>query len=464
MRPTGDETRRNYQINKILNRLLFGLFSISLWEIGRYFLGILLKPKHMPRFISMSHRSDIELIEKGYLIAKENLKQGIELRHLPNGEVKHVLCAGHRNFREPWARDLSFALFGLMEIGESEAARESLEVFLHFQKPSGQFPIKCYSTGIPDRYLHSLFGRNQPTEFPLRPKYHSGHRTISLDGNALLVIACFNYASYSGDLDFVRTHWEALKRAVIWLEGQALGGSDLLYQEAYSDWADSLARTGHVLYTNVIYWKVLSELADFSKKIGSADDIGPWKQKAVQTKKAIQAELWRADLGYFITSLEFDNLSSAGNLLAIAWGLATKKQATSILAAITRFKMAEPVPTKVMQGEFPKRLIAIENRLAGIPEYHTQAAWLWLGAWHVISLARVGKTAEAYELLERILHLVERDKIVYEVYGVDGYHLSTRWYTAEAPLTWSAGMIIYAYHFLDQNKRGTPGLFESEAV
>jgi GH15 family glucan-1,4-alpha-glucosidase len=445
-----------------LNWLLLSLLGTLVWKSGRYFLGIFRKPKHYPRFISLDHRSDIEAIEKGYHIAVENLKLGIELRHLPNGDAKRVLCAGHRNFREPWARDLSFALFGLMEIGEADTARESLEVFLHFQKPSGQFPIKCYSTGIIDRYLHSLFGRSQPTQFPLRPKYYSGHHTLSLDGNALLVIACFNYASYTGDLDFVRTHWDALKRAVYWLEGQALGESSLLYQEAYSDWADSLARTGHVLYTNVIYWKVLSEMADFSKKIGSADDIGPWQEKAQQTKEAIQAELWRSDLGYFVTSQQLDNLSSAGNLLAIAWGLATKKQASSILQALDQLGMAEPVPTKVMQGIVPKRFIAIENRLAGIPEYHTKAAWLWLGAWHAISLAHAGRTADADEILERILRIVERDKIVYEVYGVDGNHLNTRWYTAEAPLTWSAGMIVYAYHYLDQHKMRPAGYFESE--
>ena len=446
----------------VLNRLGFAVLGAITWNLASYFLGVFQRPKHSPRFISLDHRLDIETVEKGYLIAVENLKQGIELRHLPTGDAKHVLCAGHRNFREPWARDLSFALFGLMEIGEDVAARESLEVFLHFQKPSGQFPVKCHSTGIVDRYFHSLFGRNQPTQYPLRPKYFSGHRTMSLDGNALLVIACFNYASYSNDLDFVRRHWDSLKKAVCWLEEQALGGSSLLYQEAYSDWADSLARTGHVLYTNVIYWKALAEMADFSVKIGSDDDIGTWQEKASRTKAAIQAEFWRADLGYFVTSQEFENLSSSGNLLAIAWGLASQKQASSILAAMSKFGMERPVPTKVMQGEVPEKYVALENRLAGIPEYHAQAAWLWLGAWHAISLTRAGNAAEANAVLERILRIVERDKIVYEVYGVDGNYLHTRWYTAEAPLTWSAGMIVYAYHFLHKNQFHETGFFESE--
>lgn len=440
-----------------------GVFSTLTWKLSRYLLGFLQKPRHFPRFISLDHQIDLETVEKGYHIVTENLKSGIELRYLPTGETKRVLCAGHRNFREPWARDLSFALFGLMEIGASEAARESLEVFLHFQKPSGQFPVKCYSNGVADRYLHSLFGRMQPAHLPLRPKYISGHHTISLDGNGLLVIACLNYATYSNDLDFVRRHWEALNQAIFWMEEQALDPNNLLSQEAYSDWADSLARTGYVIYTNVIYWKTLAEMADFSEKIGADEDINLWQEKAIATKKAIQEKFWRADLGYFVTSNELENLSSAGNLLAIAWGLTTKTQANRILDALARFEMAEPVPTKVMQGKIQQKNIAIENRLAGIPEYHTQAAWLWLGAWHAIALAQADRADEANEILERIFHIVTRDRIVYEVYGVDGNYLHTRWYTAEAPLTWSAGMIVYAYHCLARHHRGKAGAFESEA-
>jgi len=441
-----------------------GMFSTLVWKFAKYSREIIQKPKHLPLFLSLDHRIDMEMMEKGYHIAVENLKSGIELRHLPNGETKRVLCAGHRNFREPWARDLSFALFGLMEIGEAETARESLDVFLHFQKPSGQFPVKCYSTGIADRYVHSLFQRRQPTHMPLKPKYISGHHTISLDGNGLLVIASFNYASYAGDLEFVRQHWHALQRAVLWMEEQACDETHLLYQDAYSDWADSLARTGHVIYTNLIYWKALNELADFSAKLDEKTDAEYWQAKADTTKAAIQERFWHDDLGYFATSEAFKNLSSSGNLLAISWGLATKTQADRILDAMSCFEMADPVPTKVMQGDVPMSYVALENRLAGIPEYHTQAAWLWLGAWHAISLAQADREAEADELLERIFQIVVSDRIVYEVYGTDGEYLHTRWYTAEAPLTWSAGMIVYAWHCLTRQQHGKTGTFESEKI
>ncbi len=381
-----------------------------------------------------------------YQIAVANLRAGIETRRLPDGQEKLVLCAGIRNFREPWARDFGFASFGLVELGEFQAVQETLEVFLLNQKPSGQFPVKVHSTNFVDRYLHSLFKRQQPISAPIKPKYITAHNTISPDGNALLIIALLNYAQRSGDANFARQHWEALKRAVFWFEEQEKEADGLIHQPPYADWADSVARSGRVLYTNVLYWKAMRDLAAAAQRYGMIEDRPYLQSKAEKIKASINAHFWRADLGYYITSQYFDNLSSSGNLLAVSWGLTTPAQAHSILDKMNEFDMANPVPTQVVHRAYPDKFIAIENRLGGIANYHTSAAWLWLGAWHVIALTRTERLDEARTLLRRIAHVIVRDGAVHEVYAPDGEYLSTFWYTSEAPLTWSAGMVVYAYH------------------
>ena len=430
---------------KWLATLFLGAFS---WISSYYFLRLRRQPawKQLPLPANLLEHNTV--FDQGFHIAQDNLLSCIEARLLPSGETKRVLCAGRRNFREPWARDLSFAAFGLLELGNFDVVRESLEVFLQFQTPEGQFPVKVYSTRIFDRFLHSLFRREQPTQAPLKPKYISGHRTISLDGNLLLVVASLAYIAKTEDIEFAHSYGGALRRAIRWVETNALNGDCLIFQDAFSDWADSLARTGEVLYTNVLYWKALAEMALYAKKYASKEETAEWSQLADCAWDAIQRNFWRSDLGYFVTSSELDNLSSSGNLLAIAWGLATPEQGGDILAAIKRFGMDYPVPTQVMHGEYSQKSIAIENRLAGIPEYHTRGAWLWLGAWHVIATLSLGDISYAQDLLERIMKTVLRDKAVYEVYGLDGRFLSTRWYTAEVPLSWNAGMIIYAIQTL----------------
>jgi hypothetical protein len=84
--------------------------------------------------------------------------------------------------------------------------------------------------------------------------------------------------------------------------------------------------------------------------------------------------------------------------------------------------------------------------------YHTDASWLWIGAWHVIALVKVGQLEEAHRVLTRILRVIIQDRQVNEVHAPNGKPLSSMWYTAEAPLTWNAGMIIYACHLFESKR------------
>ena len=295
-----------------------------------------------------------------------------------------------------------------------------------------------------DRYLHSLFGREQPNHEPLKPKYSTAHNTISLDGNALLVIAALNYLQHTGDTVFANLHWPAFKRAVTWIERHAVAEGDLLQQAAFADWADSVARRGRVLYPNVVYWKALHDMAQAASGLGNQGDAAYYSNRAEQVKRAINNHFWRDDLGYFVASRRFDLLSSAGNLLSIAWGLASPAQTKAILNKMDEFKMASPVPTQVTHRAYPSNYIALENRLAGIGHYHTSAAWLWLGGWHVVALIEAGRLSEAEVILARLSAVIVRDGVVNEVYDPSGYPLATFWYRSEAPLTWSAAMVVYA--------------------
>lgn len=426
-----------------LSTLIIILLTAVLWQLARFWRRLLRQPL-LASPITLGDET-ASLVDQALYIATTNVKDSIEERWLPDGGRKFILNAGWRNFREPWARDFGFASFGLLPLGEHRAARETLELFLQFQTSEGQFPVKAYSTNIIERYLHSFFGRQQPIHSPLRPKYKTAHNTISLDGNALLVIAALNYLRHVNDDEFCHRHWPALKRGLHWLEFQALAADGLLHQGAYTDWADSIKRIGVIHYTNVLYWKALHEFAIDAVKYGYTADRDYFSTQADQLKHAINEHFWRDDLGFYSTSQQFPQiLSSSGNLLAVAWGLASPDQAQTILDKMQALSMANPVPTQVTSEAYGSAFVAIENRLAGIPHYHTSAAWLWLGAWHVAALVRTGRLAEAHTLLERMSTAIVQDGVVHEVYGTDGRYLSTRWYTSEAPLTWSASLFIYA--------------------
>jgi GH15 family glucan-1,4-alpha-glucosidase len=374
-------------------------------------------------------------------------------RSLVTQEKKHILHAGYRNFRESWARDFGFATYGLLAVQEYRSVRETLEAFFEYQRPDGQLPVKLGSMSVVSRFIHSLFQREQPIDGQLTPKYVTGHRTASLDGQALLVIGACNYISHTRDLTFAHRYWESLQQAIAWLNTYTHLESSLLAQEAFADWADSVARRGVILYTNVVYWKALVEMAQLAANLGKDPQAKSFLRRSEDLKKDIHALLWRPDLGHFVTSLELENLSSAGNLLAVAWGMVNRKQADQILDAIHEAKMADPVPTQVAHPPYDPSYIALENRIGGLGNYHTEGAWLWIGAWHVIALFISGRLDEARRILHNISELLVHNGEVHEVFGPNGQPLSSFWYTSEAPLTWNAALIIYAIQVMNNGSK-----------
>lgn len=435
------------------NGALFGMLAGMASLISFQYLTRILRE---PRLTSKAVFSEDEFFENkdglALFIVAENLRAGIHTRFLTRGQSKDILHAGYRNFRECWARDFGFASFGLIAVEQFKVVKDTLEAFFWHQTEEGQLPVKLHSMNVVTRFLHSLLGREQPTEGILRPKYVSGHGAPSLDGHALLIISALNYVNETEDTDFLKEYWDQLTDAMMWLKNQHKDDQHiLLRQGTYADWADSVTRRGCVLYTNVIYWKVLTDMAYAAASLDLNDEAVHYVAEAESVLRSINERLWRPELGYFATSERLDNLSSDGNLLAIAWGLATPEQARSILQVMEDAGMAEPVPTRVVHPSYPSKLIAIENRLGGMGNYHTDASWLWLGAWHLIALTDSGDMKQAQQILERIVDVIIKDRQVNEVHGPDGKPLSSIWYKSEAPLTWNAGMILYAHRIFEKH-------------
>lgn len=427
---------------------LAGMGSLLTYQ---YLSGILRQPRLLP-WTLLSRPEEFETQEAlALFIASENLRSAIQLRRLKSGQYREILHAGYRNFRESWARDFGFASLGLLALEQHETVRQTLEAFFWHQTSQGRLPVKLHSLDFVTRYFHSFLGREQSTEGVLRAKYICAHGASSLDGQAMLVISALTYARKTMNLEFLKTHWGTLTMAMRWLETHETGeGLGLLHQRSFADWADSVARKGFVHYTNVIYWKALSEMAEAAASLGMAVHSDMYRSKAEAVASAIQRFFWDEQLGYFVTSESLPQLSSDGNLLAIAWGLATPEQSSSILRSMELAGMAEPVPTRVTSLPYPRELIALENVLGGMASYHTEASWIWLGSWHVIALVRCGVLDKAKELISRISAVIVRDKQIHEVYGRNGEPMSSRWYQPEAPLTWNAGMFIYACKYFEE--------------
>jgi glycogen debranching enzyme len=84
--------------------------------------------------------------------------------------------------------------------------------------------------------------------------------------------------------------------------------------------------------------------------------------------------------------------------------------------------------------------------LAGIPYYHRTLIWPWLGTLNAINKSRAGRTDEAAADLARIAAWYISQNVVAEVYEPDGRPVNRRFFQAEFPFAWNAGLFVYAVH------------------
>src|SRR5574339_1017269 len=130
----------------------------------QYLFGILRRPRLISKAILLGQEEFENEEALALFIASESLRSGIQTRRLTNTVSKEVVHAGYRNFSESWARDFGFAAYGLLTLKQYIPVKETLEAFFWNQTPEGQLPVKLHSMGIVTRFLHSYFGREQPTE------------------------------------------------------------------------------------------------------------------------------------------------------------------------------------------------------------------------------------------------------------------------------------------------------------
>lgn len=320
-------------------------------------------------------------MRKSFQIAKRELAQCVT----PDG-----IIAGRHHFVDLWARD---SLFAAWAVGEPK----TVETFFRFQRGDGAIPYRIFRR----------FGRLWPN---FRSVQSGG---FVPDGGLMAVIAAKQYGRrFQHNID------------------KALGfythrfGDNLILEWFQCEWADAVLKVGKTLYTNLLYWKATGD-----KKI----------------KDKINETFWNGE--FFADWVDWrrqDYFASHPNMLAIVWGLATQKQAESIL----RFTGEYCWNGWTLRSNYPRYpwwRIPVQNHLVGLSDYHNGLLWLQPGILYAVALQKTGAKKEANIVFENISKKIEEYNGVYEVYEKNGKPVRRLFYRAEEPFAWSAGLLIWAY-------------------
>ncbi|MFQ5341696.1 MAG: amylo-alpha-1,6-glucosidase [Anaerolineae bacterium] len=386
------------------------------------------------------------------------------------------LMASPEGYPHIWARDSVITSLGAqLSPGHEACLRVSLQTLAGQQSELGAIPNNVsVATG---RLDHTNAG--------------------SVDSNLWFILGhAFEYSA-TGDVEFLRAQWPVLEKALLWLRYQDSNGCGLLEVHEAADWADLLANRFNVLYDNVLWYAALRAMAEMTRALGldgaqyaemandvchkirivlwvgpeNTDEWGPncpghteWKHTLSQVDPVLVKR------PYFLPYIAFrdfgDYCDVFGNLLAILFGVANPAQEKRILTYLHQVGIAEPYPVRVLHpviypGDKDWREYYRNNNLNLPEQYHNGGIWPFVGGFYVAALVKTRRLAEARRQLEKLAEVnrlgVEEEWEFNEwCHGRSGQPMG---YPHQA---WSAGMYIFAYHCVRDER--VPAFWEGEAV
>ena len=378
--------------------------------------------------------------------ARESLRL-LESNLTPQGilAARRSEAAEARSYTRIFGRDTGVCALAMIGSGVAsleEGAIASLDSLAALQAPNGQIPKYVDPAG-------------QDADF-----WYLG----CIDATLWWLIAA-DHARRCSPMAGVRTRWQPnIERAIHWLLAQEHQRFFLLQQNEASDWADIMPRSGFVLYTNALWYRVKRRF-DLPHRDETRHHVNhlfhPFSRDLPDYRRGRllrhYAARGRRNSGLY---LSFVNLSFVGdegdvfgNLLAILCGLAGDTRSNEIVNALLAAGVAAPYPIRVTTQPITREHELwrgyMERHQQNRPhQYHNGGIWPFVGGFWVIALALLGQ----HELARGELAKLARANSLDDWRFTEWFHGKTLAPMGMAGQSWNAATFLLAQQ---AHERGT---------
>jgi hypothetical protein len=258
----------------------------------------------------------------------------------------------------------------------------------------GQCPSAVFAP-----YLVEGWGGRGPDRLDWLPDHY--------DAPPYLVLLLSEYVQITGQWEILdeklpqhQTVWHAVRAVVQYLVGLDADGDGLI-EKPYSanDWADNVRRSIWVTYDQVLYTAALKAAAAMADCHDDRELELFCQIHADTARKALVSKLWDNDQGHFVnyrrSGFVEDHLS-IDTLLAVHYGLTTREQTQSILAAARQLQTwvndGQPYGDWGVMCVYPpyRRQSDLFNKSADPYHYHNGADWPYWDGVYGLLLRRAG--------------------------------------------------------------------------
>lgn len=413
------------------------------------------------------------MTKKGQVLLAAHNK-AIEVLHrcvTPNGFRASGLTAG---YPQVWARDNGIMALGAVVSGDEQliaTVRAGLRTLGAYQSQRGLIPLNV----------------NPDTG------YISTENAGAVDANLWYILLHYLHLQTTGNIEFLREHWQIISKALIWLEYQDMNECGLLEIPEAGNWMDLIAVRYNTLYDNVLFYAAVvayelmrqrlpMEMFSHDISVNTAEiheriNLLMWIDRCwvaehfaeqLERLKAIRLEWFMLyhNIGtissrpYYLPWVAFreygDWCDTLGNCLAILTGVADYHRSEHILRYMFQVGVAEPFPSKAINppirpGESDWRDYYRSRNLNLPDQYHNGGIWPMVGGFHVAALVRHQWQGEAERLLTLLAKVNQQGAngtwgFNEWVHGVSGHPMG---FDLQG---WSAAMYLYAEQAVQTGK------------
>jgi len=351
--------------------------------------------------------------------------------------------AEQRGYTAIFGRDAAICALGMAVSGDRALERASalgLETLAQHQAPNGQIPKFVAPDG-------------READF-----WYLGCIDATLWWLIALALLDERRAERGGRRGLLRRHRREVALALQWLGAQEHQRFYLLQQNEASDWADIMPRSGFVLYTNALWYRVkrLFDLPNAAATRASFNGLfHPFSAGIAEYRRArLLNEYARKRARHRDLYLSFVNFSFFGdegdvfgNVLATLCGALSRGAARRTLDALLAYGVHDPYPVRAVVRPIRKqsalwRPYMARHRQNSAWQYHNGGVWPVVGGFWVAALARCGRKRDARAELAKLARACALDDWAFAEW-LHGQRSTPRGMVGQS---WNAAAFLLAEH------------------
>jgi len=274
-----------------------------------------------------------------------------------------------------FGRDALWTSYAVNSYGDFELTRQALEFLIRRQRADGKI-------------MHEYSQTADLVDWKSTPYFYA-----AADSSPLFVMAMEDYVSISGDLAFLRRHWEAVKRAYAFTRAHDSDGDGIYENTEGSGWVESWPQgmPHQEIYLAALDQQSADAMSRLATLLNDEPSAAEARKKAAEIRGKLESEYYAAAEKFYAFSRNADgSLDRTATIYpSVAWW-SGRLALTNADAMLARWASRE------FSTDWGTRDISDRTPFYDPISYHQGSVWPLFTGWVSLAEYRAGRPLSGY--------------------------------------------------------------------